>query len=273
MLALTSYQRRYLLSRAIRIHRDAAFGVRPMLVVCERHIPFVRLAIKKALDWPGDYPPGEQLRQERLTTASQRLHDARLEALAMIEGISDSLHLDQMALSSALMDGAFIPSELKLSPGQVEGPLASIVGALQAGLVDVSKAGTVPDRTIEQHRLLVTKMRDAGGTLLQYVSAAAWAAQTCREDTATPFMAEAASSPSARNIRTSTQGRIVQLPPDLDVPLRAAVANESSVPNVSRDDRAQDGDDVSRDLNGTLDVAAYFERRRRRVERGEQGPG
>ncbi|MEP6618877.1 MAG: hypothetical protein ABJE47_06165 [bacterium] len=267
MTALTPEQRRTALCQTLLIYQDAKFAVRPLSGACERHIPMVRRAIAAAYRSLGLTPVSELVFQERLQAIAARLDTARMEALAMIMDVSATIQLDQMAMAAALKNDAVLPVALKMSPEQVEGPLAAVLEALQDGLAELSAVGNVPQRTIEQHRELVPIMRGAGGRLLQHVSTAAWAARACK--VLTPY---------------SGVPRIKFLTPMQSTPAvpSTPVAAESPdvAANAPKDHRLPEGlapapaseREAAVKLQGQVDVEAYFERKRRRAA-GEQVPG
>jgi hypothetical protein len=254
------------------IYQDARFAVRPMAGVCERHIPMVRLALANAVRWQGPTPLGGPIFRERLQIASQRLDDARIEALAMLGDVSETLQLDQLTLAAALRDGGVLPEELRMSAGQVEGPMASIFEALRAGLVDLAEAGNVSQRTIAQHRLLVPIVREAGGTLLDHVATAAWAGRMCWV-TRPPAEPKSASAEAWAASRDAGQ----PMPLDDDAQNMASVGAEmlqaavgDSKAGEEKEQAARPNDDSVDNRNGPVNVEEYFARRRRRAEGGEE---
>ena len=246
MTALTPEQRRTALCQTLMIYQDARFAVRPLAGACERHIPLVRKAIAKAFNGRSLSPLGELIFIERLQLVADRLETARLETLAMIMDICETMQLDQMTMAAALKSDAVLATELKMTREQVEGPLSLVLLALQEGLEELAEAGDIPQRTIDQTRELLPIMKVAGGKLLQHVSTAAWAARACK--VLTPY----AGVPRLKYLTP-----IASMPP--------AVASVPAPDRTPVPVPAEEATPAKRSMHGPVDVEEYFERRRRRA--------
>lgn len=267
MTALTPEQRRTALCQTLMIYQDARFAVRPLAGACERHIPLVRKAITKAFNGRSVSPVGELIFIQRLQAVADRLETARLETLAMIMDVCETMHLDQMTMAAALKTDAVLPAELKMNKEQVEGPLSLVLLALQEGLEELAAAGDIPQRTIDQTKELLPIMKVAGGKLLQHVSTAAWAARACKVITpyaGTPrlrVLTPMATMPAIPAVATAPAAVRAPAPlPDGITPPVAVPAADATADDATRAERPMRGNP-----QGPVDVEAYFERKRRRA--------